>query len=106
MMGDVVIKRKDGVPYAIETVVHPSTGDDADLQYVCVTLEVKLTEGYPDKCPDVFLRNPRGLDDCTMNLIKDQIDEKLRDCLGQPVVFELIEVSYVYLLKLTLYCTR
>lgn len=92
-MDDVVIKRVDDVPQYIETVVHPSTGDDTDQQYVCVTLEVKLTPGYPDNSPEVTLRNPRGLDDALLAAINSQIQEKLIDCLGQPVVFELLEVN-------------
>ncbi|KAI8437018.1 hypothetical protein MSG28_010414, partial [Choristoneura fumiferana] len=91
LMDDVVIKRVDDVPQSIETVVHPSTGDDTDQQYVCVTLEVKLTPGYPDNSPEVTLRNPRGLDDALLAAINSQIQEKLIDCLGQPVVFELLE---------------
>lgn len=93
LMDDVVIKRVDDVPQYIETVVHPSTGDDTDQQYVCVTLEVKLTPGYPDNSPEVTLRNPRGLDDALLAAINSQIQEKLIDCLGQPVVFELLEVN-------------
>ncbi|KAI5634610.1 RWD domain-containing protein [Phthorimaea operculella] len=92
LMDDVVIKRVDDVPQFIETVVHPSTADDIDQQYVCVTLEVKLTPGYPDSSPEVTLRNPRGLDDGVLALIHSQIRQKLDDCLGQPVVFELIEL--------------
>ncbi|XP_049873770.1 E3 ubiquitin-protein ligase RNF25 isoform X2 [Pectinophora gossypiella] len=92
LMDDVTIKSVDGVPHMIETVVHPSTGDDTDQQFVCVTLEVKLTPGYPDTSPEVYLRNPRGLDDEVLAVINSQIKEKLNDCLGQPVVFELIEL--------------
>lgn len=92
LLDDVVIKRIEDVPNSIETVVHPSTGDDADQQFVCVTLEVRLTPDYPDASPQVTLRNPRGLDDSLLTTINTQIKEKLRDCLGQPVVFELIEV--------------
>lgn len=81
----------------IETVVHPSTGDDTDQQYVCVTLEVSLTLSYPDTSPTVKLRNPRGLDDSVLDTIYAQIQDKLLDCLGQPVVFELIEVNiYIF----------
>lgn len=94
LLDDVVIKRVGDVPTVIETVVHPSTGDDADQQFVCITLEVKLTPHYPDCSPEVALRNPRGLDDALVANIKSQIKEKLLECLGQPVVFELIEVSF------------
>ncbi|XP_075977868.1 E3 ubiquitin-protein ligase RNF25 [Anticarsia gemmatalis] len=92
LMNDVVIKRVGEVPDIIETVVHPSTGDDIDQQFVCVTLEVKLTPEYPDTSPVVTLRNPRGLDDELISTINSQIRGKLSDCLGQPVVFELIEL--------------
>lgn len=98
LMDDVVIKRVGDVPQVIETVLHPSTGDDVEQQYVCVTLVVKLTPGYPDSIPEVTLRNPRGLDDDILANIHVQIREKIADCLGSPVIFELIEVSlYVQL---------
>ncbi|XP_037971340.2 E3 ubiquitin-protein ligase RNF25 [Plutella xylostella] len=92
LLNDVVIKAVDNMPIFIETVVHPSTGDDAEQQYVCVTLGVTLPPGYPDVRPDVVLRNPRGLDDCLITSIKEQIRDKLDECIGQPVVFELIEL--------------
>ncbi|CAG5045275.1 unnamed protein product [Parnassius apollo] len=92
LMNDVTIKREGNKPTIIETIVHPLTGDDTDQQYVCVTLEVKLTPDYPDSSPEVTLRNPRGLDDQLLFTINSQIKEKLAECLGQPVVFELIEV--------------
>lgn len=92
LMDDVVIKRVGEVPHIIETVLHPSTGNDVDRQYVCATLVVKLTPGYPDSSPEVTLRNPRGLDDDILTTIQLQIREKLFDCRGEPVIFELIEV--------------
>lgn len=98
LMEDVKVKRIGEVPDIIETIVHPSTGDDTDQQFVCVTLEVKLTPGYPDNSPIVTLRNSRGLDDSVLATINSQIREKLSICLGQPVVFELIEVSIKILL--------
>ena len=99
LMDDVVIKRVGDVPHTIETVLHPSTGNDVDRQYVCATLVVKLTPGYPDCSPEVTLRNPRGLDDEILANIHLQIREKLADCLGEPVVFELIEVRNLYFIK-------
>lgn len=93
LIDDVKIKMVDGVPEVIETIVHPLTGDNTDQQFVCVTLEVKLTPGYPEKSPEVVLRNPRGLDDDVLDEITKQIKHKLDECLGQPVVFELIGVS-------------
>lgn len=100
LMDDVIIKKVDGVPQIIETVVHPSTGDDPDQQYVCVTLQVTLTPDYPEKSPDVLLRSPRGLDDEILGIMNKQIKHKLEECIGQPVVFELIGVSILLFLSL------
>ena len=72
----------------------PATADDTDQQYVRVTLEVKLTPGYPDIAPEVFLRNPRGLDDDQLRIIMDQIEEKCNSCCGDPVIYDLIEVIF------------
>ncbi|XP_028157416.1 E3 ubiquitin-protein ligase RNF25 isoform X3 [Ostrinia furnacalis] len=92
LMDDFVVKKTEDGPDSIEYVVHPSTGDDVDQQFVCVTLEVRLVSGYPDVSPEVLLRNPRGLDDKVLKSIHTQIDKKLQDNLGQPVVYEVIEL--------------
>lgn len=60
---------------------------------MCVTLEAKLPEGYPDEEPVVQLRNPRGLDDTTVNHLYQCIRDKCNEFLGQPVIYELIEVD-------------
>lgn len=83
-----------GEPEYIETLVFPSTGEDSESQYVCVRLVVKLLTGYPDVQPIVTLRNPRGLDEETVKQIQLDADAKCADFLGQPVMFELIEVIY------------
>lgn len=70
----------------------PSTAHDTNKQYVCVTLEVLLPSSYPDCEPTVRLRNPRGLDDTTLDQILAALKEKCSEYLGQPVIFELIEV--------------
>lgn len=82
-----------GCPEQFKTTVFPSTAHDTNKQYVCVTLEVNLPPDYPDCEPAVRLRNPRGLDDSMLNHISDSIKEKCSEYLGQPVIFELIEVS-------------
>lgn len=76
----------------IETTVLPTVGEDLDSQYVCVTLQVFPTPGYPDVQPKFQLRNPRGLDDSSIESIRRSIQEKLTESIGSPVVFDLIEV--------------
>lgn len=81
-----------GTPEMIETVVLPTVGEATESQYVCITLQVLFTKGYPDVQPKYQLRNPRGLDDHSIEEIRCAIDAKLTESLGAPVVFDLIEV--------------
>lgn len=76
----------------IETIVLPTVGEEVDSQYVCVTLQVIFTNGYPDVEPKYHLRNPRGLDDFSLDAIRHAIESKLVESRGAPVVFDLIEV--------------
>lgn len=84
-----------GCAELVKSTIFPSTANEVDKQYVCVTLEAKLPEGYPDDKPLVQLRNPRGLDDSTINHLYEAIKEKCNEFLGQPVIFELIEVRFM-----------
>ncbi|KOB68534.1 E3 ubiquitin-protein ligase RNF25, partial [Operophtera brumata] len=75
LMDDVIIKKVEDRPEIIETVIRPSTGCDVDQQYVCVTLEVRLPDRYPDLSPIVMLRNPRGLDDGLLETLHKKIKQ-------------------------------
>lgn len=81
----------------VKTTIFPSTADDIEKQYVCVTLEAKLPEEYPDTQPIIQLRNPRGLDDSTINHLQRSITNKCDEFVGQSVMFEVIEVNYIIL---------
>ncbi|XP_046485254.1 E3 ubiquitin-protein ligase RNF25 isoform X1 [Neodiprion pinetum] len=85
-------ENRRGEPECIETIVFPSTGEDSQSQYVCVRLVVDLLPGYPDVSPRVTLRNPRGLHEDTVRLIQADAEAKCQDFVGQPVMFELIEL--------------
>ncbi|XP_017891169.1 E3 ubiquitin-protein ligase RNF25 isoform X2 [Ceratina calcarata] len=88
-----------GEPECIETVLFPSTGEDSQSQYVCVTLIVRLPVGYPDTSPTISLRNPRGLDEDTVRLMRSDAEAKCKDFIGQPVMFELIELIREHLTR-------
>ncbi|VEN43047.1 unnamed protein product [Callosobruchus maculatus] len=93
LMDDISISYNErGCPELIKTTIFPSTANEVDKQYVCVTLEVKLPEEYPDCEPLVQLRNPRGLDDSTINHLYKSIKDKCAENVGQPVIFELIDL--------------
>lgn len=81
-----------GFPELIETVVLPTVGEEIDSQYVCITLQVMPTIDYPDVKPNYQLRNPRGLDDNGIEMIRMAVEQKLNDSIGSPMVFDLIDV--------------
>ena len=81
-----------GFPELIETTVLPTVGEEVERQYVCITLQVIPTKLYPDEKPKIHLKNPRGLDDQSINAIKSAVDTKLQESIGLPVVFDLIDV--------------
>ena len=62
-----------------------------------MTLIVTLPVGYPDISPTVDLKNSRGLDDSILDVIKEELDLKIKNLIGDVVVFELIEVGYIYI---------
>lgn len=76
----------------IETDVFPATASDHSSQYVRVTLVTSLPLGYPDVSPKVELKNPRGLDDSVLQIMEKEIKSKIESLVGEPVIFELIEV--------------
>lgn len=93
LLNEIDIKTNEsGMATGIEMEVHPWTALDVDLQYVRVTLVVHLPKGYPDVRPTVQLKNPRGLEDSLINDIYSQIEDKCNQLIGQPALFELIEV--------------
>ncbi|KAJ8966559.1 hypothetical protein NQ314_003454, partial [Rhamnusium bicolor] len=93
LLDDISITYSDkGCPELVKSTIFPSTANEVDKQYVCVTLEARLPEGYPECEPIVQLRNPRGLDDSTINNLYVSIKKKCTEFLGQPVIYELIEL--------------
>lgn len=75
----------------METTIFPIVGEDTDT-YVCVTLVVGLVPGYPEERPTFKLKNPRGLGDATLDVISRNVNAKLDESQGAPVVFDLIDV--------------
>lgn len=85
-------KKNSDIPEIIETIVLPTVGDEIDSQYVCITLQVIFNDGYPNVKPNYQLRNSRGLDDVDIEKIRNAVELKLNESIGQPVVFDLIDI--------------
>ncbi|KAF4528763.1 hypothetical protein B566_EDAN016950 [Ephemera danica] len=87
-----VIFNESGRPVTVETVLLPATAADEEQQFVTVTLAVDLPPTYPEDSPSIRLRNPRGLSDDLVAKILIEARAKCEDYVGQPVIYELIEL--------------
>ncbi|KAJ8966766.1 hypothetical protein NQ317_016978 [Molorchus minor] len=90
LMDDISITHNDtGYPELVKTTIFPSTANEVEKQYVCST----SWEGYPDCEPFIQLRNPRGLDDSTINnLYLSRPKQSVPSFLANLLFFELIEL--------------
>ena len=81
-----------GRPLELQTTLYPSTADDANQHYVCLTLVLKFSASYPDEMPLVELKNPRGLGEDFIGKVLKKCHEKCSYFSGSPVIYEIIEV--------------
>ncbi|NWW99381.1 RNF25 ligase, partial [Caloenas nicobarica] len=78
-------------PWEISITLHPATAQDQDSQYVCFTLVLSVPPQYPNKSPEVSIRNPRGLSDEQIQKISQTLKSVAEARLGTEVLYELIE---------------
>ncbi|CAI9612383.1 unnamed protein product [Staurois parvus] len=87
---ELEISRGDRVELRI--TLHPATGDDAESQYVRLTLHLSLPPQYPDDPPEISVTNPRGLFDKQIHSITDILHRTAaQQSVGGPLLYELIE---------------
>ncbi|XP_062435145.1 E3 ubiquitin-protein ligase RNF25 [Rhea pennata] len=78
-------------PWELCITLHPATGEDQDSQYVRFTLVLSVPPQYPDKAPEIAIRNPRGLSDEQLQKISQTLGHVAEARLGTEVLYELIE---------------
>ncbi|NXT21748.1 RNF25 ligase, partial [Syrrhaptes paradoxus] len=78
-------------PWEISITLHPATAQDQDSQYVCFTLVLSVPPQYPDKAPEISIRNPRGLSDEQIQKISQTLRSVAEARLGTEMLYELIE---------------
>uniref|UniRef100_A0A8C3TT13 E3 ubiquitin-protein ligase RNF25 n=1 Tax=Catharus ustulatus TaxID=91951 RepID=A0A8C3TT13_CATUS len=78
-------------PWEISITLHPATAQDQDSQYVRFTLVLSVPPQYPDKAPEISIRNPRGLSDEQIQKISQTLRSVAEARLGTEVLYELIE---------------
>ncbi|KAJ7387382.1 hypothetical protein OS493_004376 [Desmophyllum pertusum] len=81
-------------PFAVSVLLHPSTGDEEDKRFVCLTLVIDLPEKYPSELPSIHIKTPRGLSEAHIESILANLRELAESCLGRPMLYELIEESF------------
>ncbi|XP_075367833.1 E3 ubiquitin-protein ligase RNF25 isoform X2 [Mycteria americana] len=78
-------------PWEISITLHPATAQDQDSQYVRFTLVLSVPPQYPNKAPEISIRNPRGLSDEQIQKISQTLRSVAEARLGTEVLYELIE---------------
>ncbi|XP_048582624.1 E3 ubiquitin-protein ligase RNF25 isoform X2 [Nematostella vectensis] len=80
-------------PSSVSLLLHPSTGDEGDKQYVCLSLLLALPLEYPNVLPSIEIKNPRGLSEAHIESISLNLHELAETRIGSPMLFELIEYA-------------
>ncbi|NXC42463.1 RNF25 ligase, partial [Penelope pileata] len=78
-------------PWEVSITLHPATAQDQDSQFVRCTLVLAVPPQYPNKAPDISIRNPRGLSDEQIQKILQTLRNVAEARLGTEVLYELIE---------------
>ena len=60
---------------------------------MCADLTIKIGKTYPTISPVIKITNTRGLSDDYISKLYTITKEKCQSMIGQPVVYEVIEVS-------------
>uniref|UniRef100_A0A8B9G9R9 E3 ubiquitin-protein ligase RNF25 n=1 Tax=Amazona collaria TaxID=241587 RepID=A0A8B9G9R9_9PSIT len=77
--------------WELSITLHPATAQDQDSQYVRFTLVLAVPPQYPNKAPDISIKNPRGLSDEQIQKISQTLRSIAEARLGTEVLYELIE---------------
>ncbi|XP_033627869.1 zinc finger CCCH domain-containing protein 13-like [Asterias rubens] len=88
-----IICDDSGIASEVCVVLHPATADNVEEQYVCLTLDMKLPEQYPDALPEITIRNSRGISDEHLMSLDAKLKQLAEERQGGAMLYELIEVA-------------
>ncbi|XP_010009251.1 PREDICTED: E3 ubiquitin-protein ligase RNF25, partial [Nestor notabilis] len=77
--------------WELSITLHPATAQDQDSQYVRFTLGLAVPPQYPNKAPEISIKNPRGLSDEQIQKVFQTLRSVAEARLGTEVLYELIE---------------
>ncbi|XP_029635572.1 GATA zinc finger domain-containing protein 14-like [Octopus sinensis] len=93
-INELTVKRDDcGSVQQITCQLYPSTGDDVQKQFVCLTLQLSLPENYPNDVPAITIKNPRGLGEDELAKLETSLKELADERKGGPMLYELFELA-------------
>lgn len=90
---ELTVEREKERPTAVSVLLHPSTGDEEDKRFVCLTLLIHLPKKYLCELPSIHIKTPRGLSEAHVDSILANLRELAEGCLGRPMLYELIEYA-------------
>ena len=96
---DIIVVDSSEQAAEIKITIHPNTADDEGGKFVCLTLHFSFifnpqsTCHYPDKAPQMFIKNPRGLADSHLASIEDNLKSLAASSVGDQMLYSLIEYA-------------
>ncbi|XP_061188883.1 uncharacterized protein LOC133197059 [Saccostrea echinata] len=84
---------ESGWPEIISLQLHPSTGDEVEKKYVCITLVLQPTHRYPHEIPSIDIKNPRGVGEEEVNRLQSSLISLATELQGGPMLYDLIELA-------------
>lgn len=102
----MIEEKNRGRPLELQTTLFPSTAAVTDQRYVCLTLNMKFSPDYPEEPPQLELKNPRGLGEDFLANVLECCKEKCATFAGSPVMYEVLEVSFIITRPLHYYVTN
>ncbi|CAJ0599216.1 unnamed protein product [Cylicocyclus nassatus] len=66
--------------------------DEGGVSSASIVVEFELGPKYPDVSPKVHLLNPRGLSEESHQQLIDDIQRRLNENVGMPIIFDVLQV--------------
>lgn len=98
-LDELNVTQNDEGGWTVSLVLHPSTAEDCLSQFVRLTLTMDLDSQYPYSYPYISIHNPRGLSDDKLLSLQKSLQMEAEECVGTPVLYQLIEVLNHYLVN-------
>ncbi|XP_033748364.1 uncharacterized protein DDB_G0287625-like [Pecten maximus] len=93
-IGELEVDHDDrGHPSSISLQLHPSTGEDVNKKFVCMTLVLNLPGSYPMELPEIIIRNPRGIGEEELESLHEAINQLAEERRGGHMLYDIIELA-------------